>query len=125
MDAGAGTELAQAYLDLKRQYDDLVGRNLAGIYRTTAEGRMLDCNDALAHILGYTDREELLRHRARDLYHSEQDREAFIADLYRERKLVNYELRLKHRTGKDGGGERARAKNHSSLHVELERSHPT
>ena len=101
MDAGAGTELEQAYLDLKRQYDDLVGRNLAGIYRTTAEGRMLDCNDALAHILGYTDREELLRHRARDLYHSEQDREAFIADLYRERKLVNYELRLKHRTGKD------------------------
>ena len=101
MDVEAGTELAQAYLELKRQYDDLVSRNLAGIFRTTLDGRMLECNDALAHILGYAHREELLRHTARDLYHVPEDREQYLAALRKEKKLINHEMRLKHRNGRD------------------------
>ncbi len=101
MDVEAGTELAQAYLELKRQYNDLVSRNLAGIFRTTLDGRMLECNDALAHILGYTNREELLRHTARDLYHAPEDREQYLAALRKEKKLINHEMRLRHRNGRD------------------------
>lgn len=100
MDVSAGTELAQAYLELKRQYDDLVGRNVAGIFRTTIDGRILECNDAMAHLLGYADREELMRRSAKDLYHSPQDREAFLAVLMRDRRLTNYEMPLKHRNGR-------------------------
>ena len=100
MEVSTGTELAQAYLELKRQYDDLVGRNVAGIYRTTIDGRILECNDAMAHLLGYSDREDLMRRSAKDLYHSPQERETFLAALMRERRLTNYEMSLKHRNGR-------------------------
>jgi len=100
MEVTVGAELAQAYVDLKRKYDDLVSRNLAGIYRTTVDGRFLECNDALAHLLGYSDREELMRLSALDLYHSPEERNAFIEALTQNRKLINYELPLKHRSGR-------------------------
>ncbi len=101
MQLDAGTELAQAYLDLKRQYDDLVSRNLAGIFRTTVGGHFLECNDAMAHILGYVDRADLLKHNALDLYHTPEERESFIEALAREKRLINYEMRLKHRSGRE------------------------
>ena len=101
MEVDAGTELAQAYLDLKRQYDDLVSRNLAGVFRTAVDGRFLECNDAMAHILGYADRADLLKHNALDLYHTPEDRENFIEALARDKRLINYEIRLKHRSGRE------------------------
>ncbi len=101
MDVESGAELAQAYLELKRQYDNLVSRNLAGVFRTTLDGRLLECNDALAHILGYKDREDLLRRSARDLYHRPEDRAVFIDTLRREKRLINHEISLKHRNGRD------------------------
>src|SRR5262245_45767317 len=100
MDVTEGTELAQAYLDLKRQYDDLVSRNLAGIFRTTLDGRFLECNDAMARLLGYSGRDELMRHTALDLYHRPQDRDAFLGAIKRDKKLMNYEVLLKHRSGR-------------------------
>ena len=48
-------------MDLKRRYDALVQRNLAGIYRTSLDGTLLEANDALAHILGYRDAAEIGR----------------------------------------------------------------
>ncbi len=44
----------------ERQYRSLFERNMAGVYRSTIEGKLLDCNPAFAHMFGYT-REELLR----------------------------------------------------------------
>ena len=93
----ATSELARAYLDLKRQYDDLVSRSLAGIFRSTVDGRFLECNDAMAHILGYADRDALMRHQAVDLYYSEAERNRFLDTLFRERRLTNFEIVLKHR----------------------------
>ncbi len=51
----------------ERQYKQLFERNLAGVYRTTIDGRLLDCNPAFANILGYR-REELERIPMRALY---------------------------------------------------------
>jgi PAS domain S-box-containing protein len=45
---------------LEHRYRELFERNLAGVYRMTTEGRIVDCNDACARILGYSSREELL-----------------------------------------------------------------
>jgi PAS domain S-box-containing protein len=42
------------------QYRSLFERNMAGVYRSTIEGKLLDCNPAFAGMFGYT-REELLR----------------------------------------------------------------
>jgi two-component system cell cycle sensor histidine kinase/response regulator CckA len=44
----------------ERQYRSLFERNMAGVYRSTIEGKLLDCNPAFASMFGYT-REELRR----------------------------------------------------------------
>ena len=98
--AREGTELASAYLDLKDQYDQLVRKNLAGVFRTTVQGRFVECNDSLARILGYADREELMAVPVRELYVQGGDRERFLFDLQEHKQLVNYEAVLKHASGR-------------------------
>lgn len=99
-EAPTGAALEQAYRDLKRQYDNLVGKNVAGVYRSTLEGTFLECNDAMAHMLGYKDRAELLILDTRELYFSEADRRQFIKDLTANSRLINYRLVLKHKSGR-------------------------
>lgn len=89
-----------AYLELKRQYDDLVSRNLAGVFRTTVDGRILEVNDSMARILGYRDRDELMRVDALDLYPSAAERDQFLEVLLQEKHLINFEITLKHRSGR-------------------------
>ena len=88
-------------MDLKRRYDALVQRNLAGIYRTSLDGTLLEANDALAHILGYRDAAELMTLPVARLYRSVEEREHFLAQLLEHKRLVNFELTLRHRTGRD------------------------
>ncbi len=52
----------------ERRYRLLFERNLAGLFRTTLDGRILDCNSAFARILGYPSREDVLKVSALDLY---------------------------------------------------------
>ena len=99
-EAPTGAALLQAYHELKHQYDNLVGKNVAGVYRSTLNGAFLECNDAMAHMLGYKDRAELLTLDTRELYFSEADRQRFIEDLTGSGKLINYALILRHKTGR-------------------------
>ena len=41
-------------------YRLLFQRNLAGLYRSTASGKILECNEAFARILGYESPEEAM-----------------------------------------------------------------
>ncbi|MEK7711147.1 MAG: PAS domain-containing sensor histidine kinase [Planctomycetota bacterium] len=83
----------------EQRYCLLFQQSLAGIYRTTTDGRMLDCNDAMAAMLGYESRAELLSRRASDLYFSQSDRRQFLRRLRETGKLVNSECRLKRKDG--------------------------
>ncbi len=83
----------------ERRYRALFERNLAGVYRSTVEGRILDCNESFARIFGYASREEVLRQAAWDLYVRPQDREAAVAKLLERQSLTNYELCLKRKDG--------------------------
>ncbi len=79
----------------------LLEHTLIGLYCTTLDGRIIDCNESMARMLGYASREELLTRPAAELYHSDADRAAFIAELRRRNgTLTNYELRLRRRDGK-------------------------
>ena len=73
--------------------------NVAGVFRTTLDGRILDCNNALAGFLGYRSREELLSRDVWDLYHQRRDREQFLEQLQRGRALTNLRLHLKKKDG--------------------------
>jgi diguanylate cyclase (GGDEF)-like protein/PAS domain S-box-containing protein len=78
----------------------LFERNLAGVYRNTIDGRILDCNDAMARILGFSSREELMQHSAGDLYQDPSQREAYIVNLRRERMMTSHEISLRRKDGR-------------------------
>ena len=59
----------------------------AGVYRATLDGRILDCNEAFANILGYGSRSECLTHNVTEHYPSPADWRAFTSDL-RERSTA-------------------------------------
>jgi diguanylate cyclase (GGDEF)-like protein/PAS domain S-box-containing protein len=52
-------------LALEERYRDIFERNLTGLYVAGADGKILDCNDACARILGYAGRAELFANSAR------------------------------------------------------------
>ena len=71
----------EALFASESRYRNLFERNMAGIYTSTIEGRILDCNPAFCDIFGYT-RDELLGLPASALYTGGgRERDAFIADL--------------------------------------------
>jgi len=78
----------------ERRYRDLFERNLAGVFRTAADGRILNCNDACARIFGYSNREELLEKNAADFYEDPAVRIALLSELQTSGFLTNRELCL-------------------------------
>jgi two-component system cell cycle sensor histidine kinase/response regulator CckA len=77
----------------EERYRLLFERNLAGVYRVALSGKILECNDALAHMFGYGSREELVGRDFTDLYPAPKAREEFRDALLQFRSLVNYETR--------------------------------
>ncbi len=90
----------EAIRESEERYRLLFERNLAGVYRMTLVGRILECNDALARIFGYGSQEELVDRDMAVLYPDHRQRRAFFDALLRERNLSSYELRGER---KDGG----------------------
>jgi len=82
------------------RYRLLFEHNLVGVYRTTLAGKILDCNESMAAIMGFRSRKEMLAHRSTELYYSRLDRAAFIRRLRRHGRLVNFELTLRRRDNK-------------------------
>lgn len=83
----------------ERRYRDLFERSPAGLYRATLDGRLLECNSALAGLFGYASAAEVLQLSASDLYLDLPERESFLEHLRDKRVLVNCEVRLKRRGG--------------------------
>jgi diguanylate cyclase (GGDEF)-like protein/PAS domain S-box-containing protein len=81
------------------RYRLLFERNLAGVYRTTADGHVLDCNDAYARIFGYDSRAELLAHGAIDIYFDADERRRVLARLHEQKSLTSLEVRMRRKDG--------------------------
>ncbi len=77
------------------RYRVLFERNVAGVYRNTVDGHVLDCNEAMARMLGYKTREEVLALNAKDMYFDSSERERFIEQLRRERSINGLEVQLR------------------------------
>jgi diguanylate cyclase (GGDEF)-like protein/PAS domain S-box-containing protein len=95
-------ERTRAYRALRaseQRHRLLFERNLAGVYRNTVSGRMLECNDALARMLGFETREAFLALRAGDLYHTPEERDQFIDAVRHHGAVANIEVCLRHRDG--------------------------
>ena len=83
----------------EERYRMLFERNVAGVFRTTGDGRILDCNDAFVETLGYGSREELLARETWDLYAQRSDRDKFLETIRSEQTLKNIRMRLKKKDG--------------------------
>ncbi len=81
------------------RYRMLFDRNVAGVFRSTLDGRILDCNDALTTCLGYASRDEILARPAWDLYHDRATREELLQLIHDNGALLNARVTLKRKDG--------------------------
>jgi PAS domain S-box-containing protein len=78
----------------------LFERNLAGIFRSRRDGRMLECNMAFVLLLGYTSRDELLAHNAKEWYVHLEDREHVLKLLQPGVVVTNHEMEWRRADGR-------------------------
>jgi diguanylate cyclase (GGDEF)-like protein/PAS domain S-box-containing protein len=100
--AGA-IERSRAYRRLRESEERhrlLFERNMAGVYLSTVDGRILDCNEALPLMLGYESREEFTACNARDLYADPGDRARLLETILREGGQRGVEVRLRRKDGR-------------------------
>ena len=83
----------------EKRYRLLFERNLAGVFRTTLAGRVLECNQAAASMFGYDSPEEVLALPVANLYDTASDREAFLTKLKSEKSVTNHEMRFRRKNG--------------------------
>lgn len=66
-----------------------------GLYRTTPDGELTDANQALVNILGYPDRETLLKTNADELYVRDRDEAAWQALIEDQGVVRGFEVQVK------------------------------
>lgn len=85
--------------DSEDRFRQLFEKNLAGVFVSTIDGKITDCNDSFARIFGYGSRQEVLAHNARDLYMSDEDRSAFVERIRKAGAFTNLELMCRRKDG--------------------------
>ena len=79
----------------------LFERNLAGVYHNTLDGRMLDCNDALADMLGYETRRKSCSRSTRAISTSTpSERDQFVDHLRAQGGARSIEICLRRKDGR-------------------------
>ena len=91
--------IEEAVRESEMRYRLLFERNLAGVFRTTMEGRVLECNQAAAQMFGYDSPEETLRHI--DHRHLREDfgSGCLPGQLKREAFATNHEVNFRRKNG--------------------------
>jgi PAS domain S-box-containing protein len=89
----------EALRSSEQRYRLLFQRNMAGVFRTTLDGRFIDCNESLARILGFSSPAELRQSPVQDLYGDSEGRAEFLSCLKEHKALTSYEFRLRRKDG--------------------------
>ncbi len=98
VDATVRREAQQAQRESEERYRSLVSNLPVGVYRTTPDGEIVECNEAAAQILGFADADSLKRVNVRTVYAEPGERERHLAKL-RSRSSQTEELCLRHQDG--------------------------
>jgi PAS domain S-box-containing protein len=91
--------LRAASSSLESRYRLLFEQNVAGYYRATPEGRVLECNGTFARMLGYASRDEVLNCEEQEFYFAAEDRKLFLENPQGQGRLVDSEVRLRRKDG--------------------------
>jgi len=96
------TEQRQAELALRtseQRYRMLFERNVAGVGIATGEGKVLDCNDAFARILGYETADQVRGCPTSEFYFDQNERAPLVQELMQSGGLSGGEMRLRRKDG--------------------------
>ena len=84
----------------ERRYRFLFERNVAGVFRSTVAGRLVECNDAFARIFGYASPAEMLGAHTPSMYFKQSDRDDLIALVRARGEAENFEVRMRRKDGR-------------------------
>ncbi len=94
-DITARKQAEEARAESDRRYRLLFERNLAGVFRAEAGGKLLECNPALVRMLGYDSAAELLGRSAAEILYEPAEQSMLLDSLAESGTLNNVEIRLK------------------------------
>lgn len=80
----------------RRYFED----DISGIFVSTPEGRLVDCNNTYVRMLGFNSIEEALRTSTYEMYRNPKDRDEYLALLRQRKRLEGYERELIRRDGR-------------------------
>jgi len=83
----------------EERYRLLFERNLAGVYRSTPDGRLLECNRAYARMMGYGSPAEAMAQPGSAFHPTPEGRERFLEQIRHEGSLVNFERAARRKDG--------------------------
>lgn len=93
---------AQALAELNSEkFKSLFDNNMAGVFRTREDGKIMDVNRAYADIFGFDSIDELKEHKASDFYPNTEARELYIKTLKEKGQLKNYLIVNKRKDGRE------------------------
>jgi PAS domain S-box-containing protein len=90
---------AEVASTVARQYQVLFENNLAAVYVSTPEGKLMNCNNAFVRMYGFQSKEEALELSTVFLYSQPEEREQFLIDLGRQGQVLNYECTQRRQDG--------------------------
>jgi PAS domain S-box-containing protein len=100
-------------LKSENKYRQLFEKSLAGIYKTTEDGDIIDANIAFSKLLGFNNVEELKYRNIKDFYFETEDRTSYINLLKKDKSTSNYITVLK-----TINGEKIITSNNAFIHKE-------
>ncbi len=80
------------------RYRTLFDRNMAGVFRSTMSGKLLEFNDAFARMYGY-EREELMRLPSHELYFGGAEERSRLIEFRKKNPTEQFEVRYKKKDG--------------------------
>ncbi|HZX88995.1 MAG TPA: EAL domain-containing protein [Rudaea sp.] len=85
------------------KYRSLFQNAVTGMFQSHPDGRLLEANDAIAHMLGYANSDDIktqVRHM-NEVYARPEDRSTMVERLLRDGFVAGFEFAAKHRDGSD------------------------
>jgi PAS domain S-box-containing protein len=86
----------------EKKYRDIFEKSVSGLFKTSADGHLIDANDALAHMYDYSDAAEMLKTDpdiGTHLYANPDDRKEMLRILSEKGIVENYEILHSKRDG--------------------------
>jgi PAS domain S-box-containing protein len=85
----------------EERFTSLFNHMHEGVFVSTPEGHILDCNEAFVHMLGYDSKEDILKlDVAQSVYVDMEDRSKFLSEIERQGFVRNFEIVLRCKDGR-------------------------